>query len=174
MEMGMDMFMLILVLAAVLACGGSAAAYTMVCLPFEGMQASGTESPFSGTWVANIAKSKGHPNHLFHSATMRFVVVGNTVTITHEGVNAGGQQESGTTVVEADGNEHPLPEQSGMAVLAKWMGPMRLEILGKSAGSIVGEASYEVAADGMTLVAEVSGTDASGAHFEQVIVFDRE
>jgi hypothetical protein len=37
----------------------------------------------------------------------------------------------------------------------------------------VGEGSYEVSPDGTTLTATVSGTDASGGRFEQVIVFDR-
>ena len=80
-------------------------AVTLVAAP-QGSEAS----PFSGAWLANIAKSKRHPNHQFQSATMEFAVVGNTVTLRHGGVNAGGQQESGTVVLEADGKEHPIPK----------------------------------------------------------------
>ena len=93
--------------------------------------------------------------------------------MTYEGVNAGGQEESGTVSFEADGKEHPVPKQPGVILVTTWVGPRLLEIVGKKAGTIVSEASYEVAADGRTLVAEVSGTDASGTRFEQVIVFDR-
>ena len=130
-------------------------------------------SPFSGTWVANIEKSKRHPNHLFQSATMQFVVVGNAVTLTHGGVNAGGQQESGKVVLHADGTEHPVPEAPGVTVLTRWLGPRVLHTIGKSAGAQVGEQTYEVSTDGKTLTAKVSGIDASGARFDQVIVFDR-
>jgi hypothetical protein len=131
------------------------------------------DSPFSGTWVANIEKSRRHPNHQFQSATMKFVVVGNTVTLSHGGVNAAGQQESGTVVLQADGMEHPVPEHPEVTVVTRWVGPRVLQTIGKSAGAQVGEQSYEVSADGKTLTAKVSGIDASGARFDQVIVFDR-
>jgi hypothetical protein len=130
-------------------------------------------SPFSGTWVANIAKSKRHPKHLFLSATMEFTVAGNTVTLKHGGVNAGGQQESGTVVLQADGQEHPIPEAPGVTVVTRWAGPRVLHTIGKSADAQVGEQTYEVSTDGRTLTAKVSGVDASGAPFDQVIVFDR-
>lgn len=135
-------------------------------------QASGA-SPFSGTWVANIEKSKRHPNHQFQSATMEFTVAGNTVTLKHGGVNAGGQQESATVVLQADGREHPIPDAPGVTVVTRWVGPRVLHTIGKSAGTQVGEQTYEVSTDGKTLTAKVSGVDASGARFDQVIVFDR-
>jgi hypothetical protein len=87
-------------------------AVTLVAAP-----QSPEKSPFSGTWVAKIAKSKRHPNHQFQSATMEFAVVGNTVTLKHGGVNAAGRQESGTIVLEADGQEHPIPEAPGVTVV---------------------------------------------------------
>lgn len=137
-----------------------------------GAQAS-EASPFSGTWVANIEKSKRHPNHQFKSATMEFTVAGTQVTLKHGGVNAGGQQESGTVVLQADGQEHPIPEAPGVTVVTRWIGPRVLHTIGKSAGAQVGEQTYEVSTDGKILTAKVSGVDASGAHFDQVIVFDR-
>lgn len=130
-------------------------------------------SPFSGTWVANIEKSKRDPNHQFQSATMEFSVAGDTVTLKHGGVNAGGQQESGTVVLQADGQERPISEAPGVTVVTRWIGPRVLHTIGKSAGAQVGEQTYEVSTDGKTLTAKVSGVDASGARFDQVIVFDR-
>jgi len=142
-------------------------------VPLLAAPQSSEESPFSGTWVANIAKSKRHPNHQFQSATMEFAVVGNTVTLKHGGVNAGGQQESATIVLEADGKEHPIPQAPGVTVVTRWVGPRVLQSIGKSAGAQVGEQTYEVSTDGKTLTAKVSGVDASGTRFDQVIVFDR-
>ena len=59
-----------------------------------------------GTWFANIEKSRRHANHQFHSATLSFDVSGDVVTLIHGGVNAAGKQESGTTVLCSDGQDH--------------------------------------------------------------------
>jgi hypothetical protein len=160
-------------LAAASILSGAFVGYSVAHPAADEPQSSTQASPLSGDWVANIAKSKRHPNHLFQSATLHFVVDGNTVTLTHAGVNAGGQQESGTVVLEADAKEHPVPGQPGVVVVTKWVGLRLVQTVARSAGATVGEGSYEVSPDGTTLTATVSGTDASGGRFEQVIVFDR-
>lgn len=130
-------------------------------------------NPLVGNWVANLEKSRRHANHQFKSATMEFAVAGDTVTLTHGGVNAGGQEESGTTTVTADGKEHAVPGQAGVVVVAKWRSARALEISAGNAGAPLGASTYEVSTDGKTLTATVSGIDAGGRKFEQVIVFDR-
>lgn len=135
--------------------------------------AAARPSPFVGSWAANLSKSKQHPNHLFKSATLEFVVNGDTVTLTQGGVNASGQEESGTITLQADGKERPIPQAPGVVSVVRWIGPNVLETLGKKDGQVVGRGTYEVSADGRTLTATVSGTDGSGAAFSQVIVFDR-
>jgi endonuclease YncB( thermonuclease family) len=139
----------------------------------SGQAAVATQSPFVGHWVANLSRSKQHPNHQFKSATLQFAVNGDTVTLTHGGVNASGQEESGTIVIQADGKEHPIPQAPGVVSVARWMGPHVLETVGKKDGQTVGRGTYEVSADGKTLTARVSGRDGSGAEFDQAIVFDR-
>jgi hypothetical protein len=129
--------------------------------------------PFTGTWVANITKSKRHANHQFQSATLRFDVSGDTVTLFHGGVNMAGKEESGTTVLQADGREHEVPQAPGVVVVTGWTGPRVLETEGRMNGRPVGKGRYEVSPDGTTLTATVEGIDASGTRFEQVIVFDR-
>ena len=131
-------------------------------------------SPLSGTWVANLEESHRHENHQFQSATLTFVVSGDAVTVTHGGVNAGGQKESGTTVLHADGKEHPTSEQTpDVVAVTRWAGPRRLEIVATKGETKVGGQSFEVSADGKTLTTAVWGTDVSGRPFEQTIVFDR-
>lgn len=133
-----------------------------------------TGSPLSGTWAANLEKSRRHANHQFQSATLTFVVSGETITLTHGGVNAGGEKESGTTVLQADGKEHPTSEQTpDVVAVTRWAGPRRLEIVAKKGETKVGGQSFEVWADGKTLTTAVWGTDASGRPFERAIVFDR-
>jgi len=130
---------------------------------------------FTGTWRANLAKSQRHSNHMFQNATLRFDVSGDTVSLTHMGVNREGNQESGTTTLHADGKEHTVsPQAPGVVVTTKWVGSHILETAAMKDGKVVGQGRYEVSGDGNTLTATVSGIDASGASFEQVIVFDRE
>lgn len=128
----------------------------------------------SGTWIANIEKSRRHPNHQFQSATLTFEVSEDVVTLTHAGVNMAGKHESGTMRLHPDGQEHPVSAQApGVVVVTQWFGADVLETEGKKDGRVVGRGTYAVSEDGETLTATVAGTDAAGAEFEQVIVFDR-
>lgn len=127
-----------------------------------------------GTWRANIEKSRRHENHLFQNATMRFKVAGDEVLLTFGGVNAAGEQESGTRKFHADGKEYPIAEAPGFVEVTRWVGADALESVAKTGGRVVGQSTYEVSGDGKELTARVKGVDASGAEFEQVIVFDRD
>lgn len=164
---------LCLVVAASVAGGAESVAWSLAPSLSRPGKESREDSPFAGTWVENIAKSKRHPNHQSQSATLEFAVVGNTVTITHCGVNARGQKESSTVVLEADGQEHPVPEQPGIVVVTSWSGPRLLRAVEEEVGAQVGETEYEVSTDGKTLSTTVSGTDVSGSPFYQVVVYDR-
>ena len=128
--------------------------------------------PLAGTWIANIAKSRRHANHQFESATMVFEVTGADVVLTYDGINASGNREGNTQRFNADGRERPIAEAPGYAAITT-LGPRALEALGKKDGAVVGRGTYEVSEDGRTMTATIGGTDASGAAFEQVIVFDR-
>lgn len=133
-----------------------------------------TTNPFAGTWVANLEKSRRHANHQFHSATLTFEISGDQISMTHAGVNMSGKQESGTSTLTADGQEHPVsPLAPGVVVVTTWEGTHVLVTEGKKDGGVVGRGTYAVSEDGHTLTATVAGTDGAGKAFEQVIVFDR-
>jgi hypothetical protein len=131
-------------------------------------------NPFNGTWIANLSKSQRHPNHQFQSAKLCFEVSQNTVLLMHEGINMAGQYESGKTVLHPDGKEHEFPQAPGVMVMTDWVSTHRIDTKAWKDGQIVGHGAYEVSLDGATLTATVSGTDASGAAFQQTIIFDRE
>jgi hypothetical protein len=127
-----------------------------------------------GVWVANLAKSHRHANHQFQRATLTVSVDGDLVSLHHAGVNMAGKEESGTTVLRADGRAHEVsPQASGVLVVARWLGAHVLETEATKDGRLDGRGSYAVSEDLKTLTATVGGTDAAGASFEQVIVFDR-
>ena len=129
--------------------------------------------PLTGTWIANLSKSQRHLNHQFQRATMRFEVVGEVVSINFDGVNASGQLEGNTLMFNADGHGHPVPEAPGLVAITV-LRPRALQSIGKRDDIEIGRSTYEVADDGQTMTATVSGIDGSGRLIEQVIVFDRE
>jgi hypothetical protein len=133
-----------------------------------------SKNPLEGTWKANLEKSQRDPKHLFESVTLRFEVSGDTVSMTFNGVNMSGEQESGTRKFHPDGKEYPVAEAPGIVEVSKWVGPNALETVAKKDGKVVGQSTYEVSSDGKTLTAKIKGIDESGATFEQVIVFDRQ
>ena len=131
-------------------------------------------SPLAGTWKANISKSKRHPNHLFKSATLRFDVSNDVVTLNFTGENMSGKEEKGTTRFHPDGKEHPIEGLAGAVQVTKWLGAGKLDTVATQDGKVIGRSTFEVSSDGKMLTATISGTDGSGAWFEQVIVCDRE
>jgi hypothetical protein len=96
------------------------------------------------------------------------------VSFTTTGVTMSGVEEKGTFDIHPDGKEHPIPGAPGLVEVSRWVGPRILETVASKDGKSVGHASYEVSEDGKTLTAKISGSDASGAEFEQIIVCDRE
>ena len=131
-------------------------------------------NPFQGLWIANLEKSRRHANHQFQSATLTFEVSGDVVSLTHAGVNMSGKQESGTTVLHADGQEHAVsPQAPGVVAVTTWMGTHVLATEGRRDGNTLARATYAVSDDGKLLTATIAGIDGAGKAFDQVIVFDR-
>ncbi len=125
-----------------------------------------------GTWIANIAKSKRHENHLFANVTMHFAIANDEVRLSYEGVNASSKTERDEQVLQADGLPHPHPLAPGIVVTSS-LGPRGVEAIATKDGATMGRGSYDVSEDGNTMIATVKGIDGSGKAFEQVIVFDR-
>ncbi len=128
--------------------------------------------PLNGTWVASLEKSRRHPNHKFRELTMRFEIAGHAVTLTYEGVNAAGQKEASTQALTADGQPNPVPQAPGFTAIST-LSAGSLESIGLKDGAVLGRSTYAVSPDGTTMTATVSGIDAAGKEFDQVIVFDR-
>jgi hypothetical protein len=128
--------------------------------------------PLTGTWTANLEKSKRHANHQFRQATMRIEVTGTEVRMGYGGVNASGKDETGADLIHADGQAHPHPAAAGLLTTAT-LDSRSVRIVASQGDAVVGGGAYEVSDDGQTMTATVSGTDGSGTAFDQVIVFDR-
>jgi len=127
-------------------------------------ESGATTSPFAGTWMANVSRSRQHPLNPFRSATMHFDVRGDDITITDIVVDETERAERGENVIRADGIEHYSPREDGYSLIAAWRGPFVLETLGKHEGRVIGQGRYEVATDGATMT--ITGD-------QQLIVLDR-
>ena len=123
-----------------------------------------TTSPFAGTWMANVARSRQHPLNPFRNATMHFDVRGDDITITDVVVDETGRGERGENTFRADGIEHVSPRGNGYSLIATWRGPFVLETMGKQEGKVIGQGRYEVAADRSTMTISSD---------QQLIVLDR-
>jgi hypothetical protein len=121
-------------------------------------------SPFAGTWLANVSKSRQHPLNPFRSATLYVDVAGDTLTITDDVVDGDGRTERRTNTLVADGNAHRSEGGSGYSLTASWRGPHVLETVGMKDGAVIGRGTYEVAANGQSMII---------ANEEQMIVLDR-
>jgi hypothetical protein len=125
-------------------------------------RAADRESPFAGTWTADVSRSTRHPLNEFHSATLQFAVAGDTVTITDLVIDATGPEEHRNTI-RADGATYPS-EYGGYDVTGRWLSSRVLEAVVTKDGRIEGRVTYEVSADGRTLTVSTG---------EQVGVFER-
>jgi len=136
---------------------------------------SARANPFVGTWQANLARSRRHPENQFQTARLNFEVAGDIVTITHVVIDASGREERGQNTVHVDGREH-ADHASGYLLMAEWRGSRVLETVAKKDGQVVGRGTYEVSADGTTLTFSTrdpaSNADGWKTEFQQVIVLE--
>jgi hypothetical protein len=103
------------------------------------------ESPFAGTWITNFDASTPHPQNKFRSATLRFEVNGERVSILTAMVDESGREERGQNTMQVDGQERELGP--GLVVVARWMSPRAFETVATRKGRIIGQGTYAVSAD---------------------------
>ncbi len=128
--------------------------------------------PLTGLWTANRSTSRPDLNPPFHSATMRVEIAGDIVRVTDQGVNPSGQHEEQLQIVKCNGQLHSVPGAPGLLAIGT-LGPRGLESVAKYGDAVMSRRTYDVSDDGRTMTATVSGLDAGGRLFHQVLVFDR-
>jgi hypothetical protein len=144
------------------------------------LSASAADDPFVGTWVLNVAQSKGPPGTL---------VEGTTVTITDAG---GGRYKSATKVVRTgvnvqtevvfafDGKDYtptsnPPPPQGAPETVQAYerMDAHTYKSTMKVAGQLVLSGLHAVSADGKTMTITMTGSGQFGDALASVRVFDK-
>ena len=134
------------------------------------------DNPFVGTWTLNPARSDYDANHKPAEGTMTWELDqdGGYVLLA-EGVN-----EKGERCIEKpqrlrpDGQAYPVEGLPGLTSVTTHPNPNVIRAEAKREdGSLAGEGTYVVAADGRTMIASTRGFDSQLREFTMKTVWDR-
>lgn len=137
---------------------------------------STTRDPLVGTWTLNPGNSQFDANHRPQAATLVIERdADGTYVIKAEGISEKGQKvtEKAQTLV-ADGQPRPVPDFPGLAMTSTRPDANTLHSdVRREDGSIAGQGTYSVSADGRSLTAITAGFDSQLRQFEQRTTWDR-
>ena len=159
----MNSFIRTLVVGTVLALGVTAVA-----------SAAGATDPAVGTWVLDVAKSKFSPGPAPKAQTRTYTATPNGLDMTVTGTNADGSAISQKSSYKYDGKDYAITGAANFDTLAVTrVDDLTVKSVQKKAGKEVGKSKRTVSADGKVLTLVSKGHDASGAEYDDVMVFDR-
>ncbi len=138
------------------------------------------ESPITGTWELNVAKSKFVQTPTPKSATLVIDEQAHAVSVKYEETKADGGQAGYEYKASMDGKESPvigpsLPERLRGAdtVVVRKNGSREYGGLFKKSGQVVMTDKTSVSRDGKTLIVVVNGVDAKGQPLSLMTVWDK-
>lgn len=134
------------------------------------------QDPFIGTWKLSPPASRFDPNHKPREGTLRLERdAGGGYVLNAEGVNEKGERcaERPQRMVP-DGKPYPVPDFPGLSATTTQPDARTLRgVVTREDGSIAGEGTYVVSADGRTLTATTAGFDTQLRRFEQKTAWER-
>ena len=141
----------------------------IVCLGFA-LAGSGSAqtNPFAGRWVADMSKSKPHPDYPLKAVTVDISLAGDTLTITDRHIDGAGKDTQGAHSFRVDGQEHPFDAPAigpGVVLRATWVSSRILETVVKKDGQELTRVVYEVSVDGKVMTVTRTGLMAQMAYF---------
>lgn len=127
----------------------------------------GPNSPFVGSWSADMTRSRLDPKMPFKEIEITIGVTGNVVTLASSLVMPNGAKIQERETFRADGTETAATQYKGVAHVANWIGRQVFALITTKGGEIVALITYQVSGDGQTLTARTSGP------IDQTVVFTR-
>ena len=127
-----------------------------------------------GTWTLNTAKSKFTPGPAPKSQTRTYAETAQGTTMTFTGVAANGSPVSGQSTFKYDGKDYKItgsPDYDTLS-LKRLNGTVRVDL--KKGGKVVGTTIRTLSGHGKVLTLASKGTGATGAAFDNVMVFDKQ
>ena len=139
-------------------------------------------SPLTGTWKANLAKSKYNPSNVApKSGTTRFEVTQDSIKTVTDGVDAQGRTTHGEYAARFDGKDYPWkgtidgrPNPDQDAVAWKKIDNNNYEVTNKLKGQALTTLRIVIAPDGKSRTNTVTGKNAQGQTVSNTVVYDKQ
>jgi hypothetical protein len=154
-------FMTTMALATILSIAGA------LVLASEQRDQQAAQSPFVGSWSADLSQSRLDPKLPFKGADITISVTGNVITLASSVVMPSGKTIQERETLRADGTETAATMTTGAVHVANWVGSHVLALITKRGNEHLALITYQVSTDGQTLTARTSGL------IEQVVIFKR-
>ena len=132
--------------------------------------------PFVGTWTLNTTRSAFDANHKPAEATMTWELdADGAYLLLAEGVDARGERSREKPQrLRPDGVAYPVEGLPGLTSVTTRLNPNTIRAEAKREdGSLAGEGTYVVAADGRTMMASTRGFDSQLRQFTMKTMWDR-
>ena len=153
-----------------------------IAIAFAMTLAAQAPSPLSATWKLNVAKSKYNPANLaVKSNTIKYTIVGDTITAVTDGVDAQGRATHTAYTAKLDGKDYPFkgtidgkpnPDQDG--VTWKRIDNSTYETSTKLKGKVLVTSHIVIAPDGKTRTTTQTGKTAQGQTVNNVVVYEKQ
>ncbi|MGB7738332.1 MAG: hypothetical protein WBM03_04405 [Steroidobacteraceae bacterium] len=153
-----------LLVGTVLAVGGIAVA-----------SAASAKDPIIGTWQLNVAKSTFKPGPAPKSHSRTYTATADGIELTYDTVAADGSATNGKSSFKDDGKDYPITGSKDFdTVSLKRIDASTVESTQKKAGKVVGTTLRTVSKDGKVMTLKLTGKDAKGQAYDNVMVFDKQ
>jgi hypothetical protein len=144
-----------------------------LALSFVATGACFAANPQLGTWKLNEAKSKLAPE-MGKNTTVVYTEQKDKIKVTVEGVNKDGKPRHSVWVGKFDGKAYPVKGNVPVNSIAyRVVNDRTNEVTAMKDGKVMWSGRIEVAADGKSRTATVSGTDENGKKFKSKAVYDK-
>jgi len=139
------------------------------------VSAADAVDPVDGSWTLSVAKSKFSPGPAPKSQTRTYATTEQGVTLSFSGVAADGTQSSGQSNYKYDGKDYPITGSADYdTLMVTRIDAYTAKSTQKKAGKVVGTTIRKVSKDGKLLTLRSNGTNAAGAAYSNVMVFDKQ
>jgi len=136
--------------------------------------AAAKPSPFIGTWVLNVAKSKYTGAPAPQSSTAVYSEAGAGIHVVATGKNAQGADTHVEYTANFDGKDYPVTGSPDYdTVSLKLVKGIRITFTRKKGGVVVQTGSMQVSKDGATRTVTTSGKNAAGQTIHSIAVYER-
>ncbi|MCU1291939.1 MAG: hypothetical protein JWP08_789 [Bryobacterales bacterium] len=131
------------------------------------------DSPFTGTWKLNTAKSKSTPGTAIQEMTMIFEPVGDQWKRVATGTDSDGKAFNENSTIAWDGKDHAVDEP-GITVAVTQVNDRTLNVTVKHEGAVVDSVHVVISNDRKTMAVSEKGQDPKGRKLDNVEVFEKQ